>query len=148
MCRILPSLQSHLTGIEIDQYRPYPPGKSCPSIAPHWNWNAESRHWGTARRSPSIAPHWNWNLMVIHFHSVFHSPSIAPHWNWNINQNMIIDFVRFLQSHLTGIEIGLGAWVCFFWGAFNRTSLELKLKWPLEILQVQDPFNRTSLELK
>jgi hypothetical protein len=34
------------------------------------------------------------------------------------------------------------------WRSFNRTSMELKPSWRLDIVEPDDSFNRTSMELK
>ena len=117
-------------------------------IEPVWNWNLRSdarqkrvptfnrtsmelKHAYVCRDFRSERSFNRTSMELKHTSAIWQKCSrlllIEPVWNWN------------LISH-KGVSMD--------YGAFNRTSMELKLFWLMKWLGLSSPFNRTSMELK
>ena len=118
-------------------------------IEPLWNWNCPMPLWCPSARLLLIEPLWNWNRSPLQHLTAVALLLIEPLWNWNAEGTM---FVRVGGKLL--IE-PLWNWnvPCFdiqyhWWQPFNRTTMELKLCYPIHCVVDELPFNRTTMELK
>ena len=75
-------------------------------IEPVWNWNEPEESRKESRKELLIEPVWNWNAAIDTICDDLLKLLIEPVWNWNIE---------------------IAAWNAGYPGAFNRTSMELKL---------------------
>ena len=98
-------------------------------IEPVWNWNPNPRLLTHRGKDLLIEPVWNWNDCDKVIESACDTLLIEPVWNWNVTiYKTSLQPLALLIEPVWNWNKCPGCWSPGSFFAFNRTSMELKLR--------------------